>query len=312
MTKLKEIRESAPKWMTTSLFDILIEMDPSETNKFVPMMVSIINNEEKQLLDSNWSNEDERESFMSEIKSIIPSKFSRLSFEDMFPLFKLMDSQAFSTTIFADIQDFMDLYQKKYMSGVDVSQIKNFNQLTTHLSLATVKQNLKEFEKQINKMYEDENWLLVRPITYESSLKYGAGTRWCTAAKTSPDHFFRYAENGVLIYCLNKNTGYKVAVFKSLYERETSFWNSADLRVDSMETELDGNVLNVLKNELKHETMVSNRELDNGLFEESRNINMGYKQKKRYEQLSVVTPEEYEEPSPVNEAQVARAGVMVR
>ena len=312
MTKLKEIRESAPKWMTTSLFDILIEMDPSETNKFVPMMVSIINNEEKHLLNSNWSNEDERESFMSEIKRIIPSKFSRFSFEDMFPLFKLMDSQAFSTTIFADIQDFMDLYQKKYMSGVDVSQIKNFNQLTTHLSLATVKQNLKEFEKQINKMYEDENWLLVRPITYESSLKYGAGTRWCTAAKTSPDHFFRYAENGVLIYCLNKNTGYKVAVFKSLYERETSFWNSADLRVDSMETELDGNVLNVLKNELKHETMVSNRELDNGLFEESRNINMGYKQKKRYEQLSVVTPEEYEEPSPVNEAQVARAGVMVR
>ena len=147
MTKLKEIRESAPKWMTTSLFDILIEMDPSETNKFVPMMVSIINNEEKQLLNSNWSNEDERESFMSEIKSIIPSKFSRLSFEDMFPLFKLMDSQAFSTTIFADIQDFMDLYQKKYMSGVDVSQIKNFNQLTTHLSLATVKQNLKELRK---------------------------------------------------------------------------------------------------------------------------------------------------------------------
>ena len=312
MTKLKELRESAPKWMTTSLLDILVEMDPSETNKFVPMMVSIIDNEEKQLLDSNWSNEDERKSFMSEIKSIIPSKFSRLSFEDMFPLFKLMDSQAFSTTIFADIQDFMDLYQKKYMSGVDVSQIKNFNQLTTHLSLATVKQNLKEFEKQINKMYEDENWLLVRPITYESSLKYGAGTRWCTAAKTSPDHFFRYAENGVLIYCLNKNTGYKVAVFKSLYERETSFWNSADLRVDSMETELDGNVLNVLKNELKHETMVSNRELDNGLFEESRNINMGYKQKKRYEELSVVTTEEYEEPSPVNEAQVARAGVMVR
>ena len=312
MTKLKEIRESAPKWMTTSLFDILIEMDPSETNKFVPMMVSIINNEEKHLLNSNWSNEDERESFMSEIKSIIPSKFSRLSFEDMFPLFKLMDSQAFSTTIFADIQDFMDLYQKKYMSGVDVSQIKNFNQLTTHLSLATVKQNLKEFEKQINKMYEDENWLLVRPITYESSLKYGAGTRWCTAAKTSPDHFFRYAENGVLIYCLNKNTGYKVAVFKSLYERETSFWNSADLRVDSMETELDGNVLNVLKNELKHETMVSNRDLDIRLFEDSRNINMSYNQKKRYEELSVVTPEEYEEPSPVNEAQVARAGVMVR
>jgi hypothetical protein len=39
---------------------------------------------------------------------------------------------------------------------------------------------------------------------------------------------------------------------------------------------------------------------------------MGYKQKKRYEELSVVTTEEYEEPSPVNEAQVARAGVMVR
>ena len=37
MTRLKELRKSAPKWMTTSLLDIIVEMDPSDTNKFVPI-----------------------------------------------------------------------------------------------------------------------------------------------------------------------------------------------------------------------------------------------------------------------------------
>ena len=44
----------------------------------------------------------------------------------------------------------------------------------------------------------------------------------------------------MLIYCINKKTGYKVARFYSLdkNDQEFSFWNQKDSRVDSLQTEL--------------------------------------------------------------------------
>ena len=36
----------------------------------------------------------------------------------------------FSTEIFSHIQEFMDLYMKKYITGTDVSQIKTIDELT--------------------------------------------------------------------------------------------------------------------------------------------------------------------------------------
>ena len=273
MTRLKELRKSVPKWITTSLFDIIVEMDPSDTNKFVPMIVSIVQNEQKQMLDSNWANTDDRKYFMEDIPKLLPPNYLHAEFEEVFPIWKLLDSQAFSTEIFNHIQEFMDLYMKKYITGTDVSQIKTIDELTTLVTLASIKQNFKEFEKQIHKVYEDDSWIILRPISYESSLKYGAGTRWCTASKRHPEHFFRYAKEGILIYCINKMTGYKVAVYKNIYERELSFWNSTDYRIDSMETDLDMNILKVLKDEIRKEDAIPNRDLDINIFDESYDTN---------------------------------------
>ena len=64
-------------------------------------------------------------------------------------------------------------------------------------------------------------------------------------------------------------TGYKVAVYKNIYERELSFWNSTDYRIDSMETDLDMNILKVLKDEIRKEDAIPNRDLDINIFDES-------------------------------------------
>jgi hypothetical protein len=45
---------------------------------------------------------------------------------------------------------------------------------------------------------------------------------------------------------MNKKTGYKVAAFKNLdkdHQRETSFWDAKDDRIDSMDVELPNNIL---------------------------------------------------------------------
>ena len=179
MTRLKELRKSAPKWMTTSLFDIIVEMDPSDTNKFVPMIVSIVQNEQKQMLDSNWANTDDRKYFMEDIPKLLPPNYLHAEFEEVFPIWKLLDSQAFSTEIFNHIQEFMDLYMKKYITGTDVSQIKTIDELTTLVTLASIKQNFKEFEKQIHNLeyyymglYENNDvFLIFLLVSYVCQIK---------------------------------------------------------------------------------------------------------------------------------------------
>jgi hypothetical protein len=68
----------------------------------------------------------------------------------------------------------------------------------------------------------------------------------------SPDYYLKYSRNGILIYCLNKKTGDKVAVYKSLStheNRETSFWDMSDVRIDSIESGLPNEIMEVIKNE---------------------------------------------------------------
>ena len=86
-------------------------------------------------------------------------------------------------------------------------------------------------------------------MTYESSRAYGAGTKWCTTSKDNPHHFFRYYSRGILIYCINKITGYKVAVFWDVNDESSpTFWNVLDNQIDSMMTELPPYILKHIKN----------------------------------------------------------------
>jgi hypothetical protein len=50
------------------------------------------------------------------------------------------------------------------------------------------------------KIYQDENIVVVAPLTHRSSCKYGAYTKWCTAVPSTDEHFNYYMQHGVLIY----------------------------------------------------------------------------------------------------------------
>jgi hypothetical protein len=124
--------------------------------------------------------------------------------------------------------------------------------------------------KQVLKLYETDEWLVVKPLSYQASLKYGASTKWCTASKDSSDYYFRYSRRGILIYSINKKTGNKVAGFKNLdtsHESETSFWNITDQRIDSMDSGLPSDVLDIFRNEFSN-TKQSNWDI---LTDEERN-----------------------------------------
>jgi hypothetical protein len=278
MTKLKKFKETAPKWMTISLFDCLEMIDPSKTNKFVPMMVNIINSEFEKRVE-NWG-ENELNEIALTMSRYYPTFNIDLKPENISPttlhaIYRLLDNiNSHERDLFGS---FMDYYEKNMFSNIDINQIKDINEIEQLITLIDIKNIGKEFAKQVHVDLENDTWCIVRPLTYEASIKYGSSTKWCTASRNNPYQFFNYTENGMLIYCVNKETGYKLAIHAYKNRRgnadEISFWNSKDDRIDSLMTDLDYETFQVIKNIVTSKEIQTNKELGENYWIESYNKN---------------------------------------
>lgn len=91
------------------------------------------------------------------------------------------------------------------------------------------KQEKKEILKGAKKLYEDNQWLLIIPKTYDSACHYGAGTKWCTASKIDRKKYDEYMTNGYLMFLINKNSKEKYSMSK----QRTSFVNAVDTELSS-------------------------------------------------------------------------------
>jgi hypothetical protein len=161
------------------------------------------------------------------------------------------------------IEKFIELNDRNLIAQNDLTSYKTFEELELQISLSDLKTVDKELEKQVLKLLETDEWLVLKPLSYQASVKYGSGTKWCTSSKNESEYYFRYSKRGILIYYINKKTGDKVAGFKNLdlsYDKETSFWTIIDLRTDSIDCDLPEDVMNIFKEEFKN-TKKTNWEL---------------------------------------------------
>jgi hypothetical protein len=247
MAKLKELKENCPEWIKSSIFDMLVYLDPSKTNKFIPMMINVLENELNVRLDNEESIGEIKNYFLQLFPYMNESFFdNKENVKIAWHLIRMFESNPIINNNFRTIIDFTEFYLKGYINNVDSTKIKTMSEIESHNSMASINSVSNEYEKQIHVLLNDDKWLVLTPLTYEASTKYGASTKWCTAAKNDVHQYFRYTNRGLLIYCLNKETGYKVAMY---YQKEDgiSFWNAKDYRIDSIETELDGYVFDLLK-----------------------------------------------------------------
>lgn len=262
MARVKEIKDNHHSILSTSIIDIFCEIDPSKTNKFLPVFVKIIESDIQRRIKSV---KYERDYFVEETLQLLENKknkeeVKKLNNEELFfnyCKYKILDVLTSRDEI-KTMVEFMDNYERKLIN-VDLGQIKNIEDVERQLSLSKIKDIEKEGSNNVKIEYRDDEWLILRPLTFLSSLKYGAGTRWCTASRNNPDHFYRYAKYGILAYCVNLKTGDKYGYFKSLENEmddddyiappnEISFWNSKDDRIDSMMCDFPPNVLTIIKN----------------------------------------------------------------
>lgn len=114
------------------------------------------------------------------------------------------------------IQQFIAL--EPYIKNKDIFSYRSIADLRTAFWHATNTKEQRIAEKQVLKLYEDENVLVVEPLTELASCKYGAATRWCTAAREDNQFSFYTVKNkNRLIYFIGKNNGRKHALLLDQY-----------------------------------------------------------------------------------------------
>ena len=94
------------------------------------------------------------------------------------------------------------------------------------------------------KIYEDDRWLVVSPLTHKASCEYGAFSSWCVST-SNVEYYNRYTSDGILVFFIDK-TGtslekkdanvYKFAVnikTQSQNLEEWEWYSMSDARIDA-------------------------------------------------------------------------------
>ena len=88
--------------------------------------------------------------------------------------------------------------------------------------MSKINEGFKVDKSEYKKIYDDENYLLVVPLTHTASCKYGANTKWCTTKKDDDSDFEEHVTMGVLAYLIikdptiyNKMSSQKYGLYRS-------------------------------------------------------------------------------------------------
>jgi len=140
-----------------------------------------------------------------------------------------------------DYLKLFDKYQSQFPKK-DINQYVSFIELESVVNHVIKKHKEKELEKKVNKIYEDNKFLVVKPETEEASCKYGSNTKWCVTSKGT-GHFERYTKGAQgLYFIINKtnstNKNYSKVAVHFDNAGKPHFWDSQDSLMNERESEI--------------------------------------------------------------------------
>jgi hypothetical protein len=117
----------------------------------------------------------------------------------------------------------------------DINQYENPEFIKTLMEIIdskkTEREKERELKSQAERLYEDDDVLVIRPKSYAASCYYGANTKWCTAGKGSSGYYDRYANRGLLYYFIKKKENKKMALYRNTEDRTNEVYNAQDTEV---------------------------------------------------------------------------------
>lgn len=139
--------------------------------------------------------------------------------------------------------------QHKNLSNIE-KILKTPKDINAYTSWQSIKPMCEYFEEQKPKnasrvkLFEDDKWLVVSPLTHAASCSYGAHSNWCVSTSSS-SYFSSYTAEGILVFFLDKKGHnpkkksaniYKFALNIKYDHPELEYWDwytMEDARVDA-------------------------------------------------------------------------------
>lgn len=175
MISIAEIKEKYKEQLTIDILDLLKKYDPSAQHKSSQFKYT------KWLVSCTDEIESLKKSILDEFNDWLENDFNK------------------------DCALFDELVKEGFIKGADsdIFRFKSVEDFNKVLEAAKQQRELKRREKEFHKYFEDDEYIIGAPLTYEASLTYGSNTKWCTASKDTPNHFNSYSKS-VLIYFISK------------------------------------------------------------------------------------------------------------
>jgi hypothetical protein len=234
MSRLDRLKEQHPE-LNISLIDMLAKVDPTSTYKYTEFLIKMT---KKMFVD-------DYDDYTSDIGLNIGINIVGWDNVDSLNEFEIHSRAG-------------------RIKNSDISSYKNWKQIENSVKDAEEVVKQKEAEKQINKLYDDSEWLVVIPLSFESSKVYGMGTKWCT---TQENHWNDYISNYKLIYIINKLSNEKYAISRDKRsDSKIQAWLSDDKETSPFMLPLPSNIMSIITEEVRKKECI--RDLMGGISDE--------------------------------------------
>jgi len=244
-----------------SLVDLMGKLDNSETKKYTQFLV--------KMLKKNFDNEQDflvRDSSHRERK--IDQVLNNSTFDGW--ITRKILTNLYGWDEVDSFINFCEFMERGLTNEKDISKYDSWEMVTSEVFQAKNRNLFKMAKKEVKVVYEDDQYMCIKPLTYAASVSYGYQTRWCTASVQEPSYFYNHSKDGVLVYLIDKINNVKFGFYHNSYQIQ--IYNQKDDRVDSMETGIPIELLHKLIGEMKSEAKDKN--FNYKLFGESELENM--------------------------------------
>jgi len=214
MSRLDDLKDQN-KNLNVSLIDILAHIDPSKTYKYVGFLIKLL--------------KDDISGDICEKKNIKFTKNVEIGCDDVKEIIGLA---LFTKKNIEYIERFEKHSQSNRIKNNDITKYNSLDEIITEVNRADEMVKLKQSEKQVIKIYEDDDYLLIIPLTFDSSKIYGSNTKWCVTQET---YWKQYQWKWRLIYIIEKKTNRKYAISKNYDDpNKIQGWLSDDKEANPM------------------------------------------------------------------------------
>lgn len=186
-------RQADDEKFKKEIFDQVWGQDKTPTKKYLPWVLK----QAKEVKGIGWNNIINSMMTVYEQMDFIEKKVNKTDTEEFEDELK-----------HGGLRNFALLYDKIPKAPKDINSYPDLNSIRefyNKIKSRTYSQNeIKQAKKDAKKLYEDQKYLIVQPLTHQASCVYGAETRWCVSSRDSSRYFDDYIRNSKFVYVINK------------------------------------------------------------------------------------------------------------